>query len=790
MFRFGLLSKDRGLPRTGLLLYLKSPNGTGGDVGKYVLAAGNAALFAAVGGAGFWYTDVNTPVARTAAEIEAWSGINLNHVIFSLKGALIIYDPATEKRIIDKALKFAKEYPSSLGFNGAEDIYYDYRFEQAALRGTVEWDGAPTITADGVAPGNGPAFSDVISWGDGKILYVQFKADSASADIVGDLQVFGPVYAFSGGLKAKDGTNTATVSTSWNVGDVVTAVVTTGPILKITAQEITASKAPGAYYVENVIRNRPCWLCPSGIANYENGAYHLECSGDEGDTALTITGGDSVAHAGAAIWKCVVEYPDGELEFNIVDVVSDPTCTLVYPLKKDGPVKVWAAWQSAIGQHYSLKGVECYAETLWRLDRRYAVRNESVFSHNYTDIFTTDTWVKKNPLIWQPVGGLANNMIIFNGVLNIMTIGKRIHSGCRRAVGFTASAAGHGLSVAIPVTDAFTGRIELSTGINAESGYEGVVAIAVDGESVYSSAFGTYVKTHQVYVENAVNIVVTVTRTTGGTTSIAYRIGALHLVQNVGSAGALIDKNAKVLLCGDSWIDPAHATGAGFKSRLESLISGAGGTGTVIDGAMQGMTTRWALKWLPVYLAEHSPDICIINFFTNDNNNLAGQTFIGPDGQTYDLNVIDHAEWGANIELIVAMCKAAGCTPIVMLPDTASNESQSDAHATMQNFAGIPVLVKEWLTQATTSELANVAFVGNIRNKLAGRKITRVNDSVALVAAGTAPASPWSTFADGAQVMRVGNEPLTGDYAAFDSSMPALKFQDTAPAKLQSVKVE
>ena len=54
---------------------------------------------------------------------------------------------------------------------------------------------------------------------------MRWTATTASADIVGDVQVFGPVYAYSGGLKAKDGTNVATVVTSWDVGEVVTGVV-------------------------------------------------------------------------------------------------------------------------------------------------------------------------------------------------------------------------------------------------------------------------------------------------------------------------------------------------------------------------------------------------------------------------------------------------------------------------------------------------------------------------------------------------------------------------------------
>lgn len=83
----------------------------------------------------------------------------------------------------------------------------------------------PTLSDGGVVPGDGPSFTDVVTWSEGGTLVVSFTATTASADLVGDVQVFGPLYAYSGGLLAKDGTNTATVSTSWEVGDAVTAIL-------------------------------------------------------------------------------------------------------------------------------------------------------------------------------------------------------------------------------------------------------------------------------------------------------------------------------------------------------------------------------------------------------------------------------------------------------------------------------------------------------------------------------------------------------------------------------------
>ena len=85
----------------------------------------------------------------------------------------------------------------------------------------------PVISAGGVVPGDGPSFTDVVTWSDGGTLVVEFTATTASADLVGDVQVFGPLYVASTGLKAMDGTNVASVATGWDVGDVVTGVVVT-----------------------------------------------------------------------------------------------------------------------------------------------------------------------------------------------------------------------------------------------------------------------------------------------------------------------------------------------------------------------------------------------------------------------------------------------------------------------------------------------------------------------------------------------------------------------------------
>jgi len=96
---------------------------------------------------------------------------------------------------------------------------------KSAKGATPTYTDTPTVTADGVAPGDGPAFSSIVTWADGGTRVWEITMTTASADLVGDVAVGGGLSVNSSGLKFSDGTNTATVATSWASGEVVTAVV-------------------------------------------------------------------------------------------------------------------------------------------------------------------------------------------------------------------------------------------------------------------------------------------------------------------------------------------------------------------------------------------------------------------------------------------------------------------------------------------------------------------------------------------------------------------------------------
>ena len=70
----------------------------------------------------------------------------------------------------------------------------------------------PEVTADGVTPGDGPAFHyDPAIWRVGDTTYVRWTATVASADVVDDVELIDPVYIRAGYLVCKDGTGEAVV---------------------------------------------------------------------------------------------------------------------------------------------------------------------------------------------------------------------------------------------------------------------------------------------------------------------------------------------------------------------------------------------------------------------------------------------------------------------------------------------------------------------------------------------------------------------------------------------------
>lgn len=97
---------------------------------------------------------------------------------------------------------------------------------KSAKGATPTYTDTPTLRAGGVVPGDGPAFEDVVDYSQGGTRVKEFTMTTASADIVGTVEMGSGFFVTSEGILFSDGTNTTPVlATSWGVGDVVTGVV-------------------------------------------------------------------------------------------------------------------------------------------------------------------------------------------------------------------------------------------------------------------------------------------------------------------------------------------------------------------------------------------------------------------------------------------------------------------------------------------------------------------------------------------------------------------------------------
>ena len=149
------------------------------------------------------------------------------------------FDSAYERAYDDDDLVFSLTFsPGIIPDNlvttiaGTRDDYLTAEDEANEILTTFQ-ENTPVITYKGLKPEDGNSLSDssvsriqeiserITSVG--AILSVSFTATSNSADIVGAVQIFGPIYASLAGLILNDGSNTATCKTSWSDGDVVTA---------------------------------------------------------------------------------------------------------------------------------------------------------------------------------------------------------------------------------------------------------------------------------------------------------------------------------------------------------------------------------------------------------------------------------------------------------------------------------------------------------------------------------------------------------------------------------------
>jgi hypothetical protein len=165
----------------------------------------------------------------------------------------------------------------------------------------------------------------------------------------------------------------------------------------------------------------------------------------------------------------------------------------------------------------------------------------------------------------------------------------------------------------------------------------------------------------------------------------------------------------------------------------------------VINRALGGMTTEWALSWFDKYVRDENPDVLLLHFFTNDADNLSSFTFTAPDGSTQPrwpsglTDAQSQVYWKQNIDVLIARANALGITVGVFMPGGTASQGQSQKHANWrwQLDRSFPATGYN----AGADEQANPAAFINICGKARGREV--LIGGVPRVAAGAAPSDAW-----------------------------------------------
>lgn len=480
---------------------------------------------------------------------------------------------------------------------------------------------------------------------------------------------------------------------------------------------------------------RPSYSTPTGIASYTDGAYSMSGSGAAGSKAFTRSGGHPVADAGTGTWYCVIEYDDGSLEFNVVVSRSGDVFTLAHALADDA-VGLHCAHSTALGQHLSPKGNAALAQYVWGLTRAEVARYWSTFTMWHGDVFDYNFAVPspRSSLIWQSYGGLPTTNHPAQGVANIAAAGNLICADATNCVTALTDAAGEGLQLTI-AANGRRGRLSFSVGFSDGTlAAAGAIDVLIDGASVYTANFDTFVSWHSIDIPAmSTTIVVRLTRTTPGTTAYTMRVGQVDLIDltNVSDPdGQFLVAIDNVLMIGDSWYDTATTWGAAFRDELETFLT----SGSVVSEAISGSKISDWIASLPGWLSTHRPTKVLLHTGINElNAALSASAF-----------------WQA-VETVFAACRNAGVPCLYVMQSTTASETQTQNLGTYMAMQAVtsyadryPKFATEWLTQASSKELTNAAAVVNLRSKsVAGRSVLNVTTGQQVTPSGPAAADSW-----------------------------------------------
>lgn len=483
-------------------------------------------------------------------------------------------------------------------------------------------------------------------------------------------------------------------------------------------------------YFDRFALEAPQHGCPTAISGYTRGAMVMRVTAEAGSAELTYQSGAPVVDGGAGPWPAVLYDGHTYRNANVLGI-SGSTITLARALDIGGELLLCPRFDSVNGQHLSSYGAMALADML--IDAPLLMLTKPgarTYSANSSDgVWYQTPWVSPyfSPQYWRQYGGLPNNMLNLAYTVNISSgTTKVVIADQTRVVSATCANVGEGAQLV--VTAAEPGVARLFVG---HSGGAQLIRVSatLDGRAIYSVEQGLAYTQHIIPFA-AGDLVIMVSSLSAS--SLDIRISNVHLEQSVPLSRPLVRPGERILLIGDSWVNPG-AQGAEFVQRLRDRATSLGAAYVASEG-VSGTTADYHLaevggtRRIDSWLVQHAPTTVVVHSYINDIN--ASRTL---------------AALKADLDEIARTVRAAGGRPVIMLPGVTASETQVQ---TLLSTYGAGKLVSVdaanvWITQALQAELANVGSYVNKVQKTAGRTITNTTNSAEYAASGSAAADPW-----------------------------------------------
>lgn len=431
-------------------------------------------------------------------------------------------------------------------------------------------------------------------------------------------------------------------------------------------------------YVENLISARNNYgVQPDNFYDFKSPVV-MPGGGAEGSWEVPILSGAKDSYrvyvdsglaqltgSGDRKFQCALIYPDDTTEFNVVKKTHSDGFTFYYPLSKDAASSTMIAVKDGI--HITRKATDAWADLIANTktqEAEYRKFSQASFvgNANYN-------------LKWK-----SNAAVLAYGVVNIDNVVTRmdfdiagnVHSSLTDAVYRKTSVIngvkqgchlnGHGVVAEFDVGDInsgileFCSSIDVTNSIAANPAYidsTASIIVTADDLVIYEGKNTTHLSIHKVKFFNNEKIKVTITSDQDAIFNILLH--DMKLWETSGDTSPIFDVNERVVTCGDSWL--AYYDG-GFAKRLEKIINKKRGSGKVINSALGGMTTQWAIDNFDSLIAQYDPQHVILNFSTNDIN-LVGDYYL----------------WKSNLSKLQSLCASIGarCTVIGVCDDSQTN---------------------------------------------------------------------------------------------------------------------